>query len=51
MNLQVNCVENSIDPNQQLFYEVQCNPFNWAPKGKTSGIGLWDCVLEFLQIN
>ena len=37
LNFNVKCVDNSVDQDQLLFYEIVCDSNNWAPAGKTSG--------------
>ena len=38
LKFNVKCVENSVNQDQLLFYEVVCDSNSWAPAGKTSGI-------------
>ena len=38
LKFNVKCIENSVDQDQLLFYEVVCDSNNWAPAGKTSGM-------------
>ena len=37
LKFNVKCVENSVNQDQLLFYDIVCDSNNWAPAGKTSG--------------
>ena len=34
LNFNVKCVDNSVNQDQLLFYEIVCDSNNWAPAGK-----------------